>query len=535
MPTISENALQQAIDAVLAGASLRRASTTHGVPRRTLVRRLEGKLPKRQAQMHHQRLSPWQEENLVDWILIQGALGVPPTHAQICLFVSRILINNGDTQPLGKRWMQGFFARNPQVKTLRGKSIDSRRVNGASAENIKAFFQLLSIPKVQAIKPCNRWNMDETGIMQGHRGNGLVVGKSSRKHILVKSAGSREWVTIIEAVGAEGASLPPLVIFRGKDVQQQWFPDSLEEWESWRFITSPNGWTSNDISQKWLEDIFIPLTARDPPEPRLLVLDGHGSHETDEFMFRCFEEDIYLTYLPAHSSHVLQPLDLSVFSPIKTIYKQQLALLGHIDTDTETTPHNKQRFLSCYNAARKKALESKTVQSGWKATGLWPVNIAKPLMSPLLVSNCNKAPSILPADLQKAACDPSFKWPGSVALVTPQKSADLRNLVQSVGAHLDSNNRTARLLFRKTEKSIDMKNSLITKLQTELQHFRHQSNRITKQRRKKVVPDPNKKFVSIAEVIRTKRTMRAISVDSSESDDSDDTDNMSDCIVVGGR
>ena len=156
-------------------------------------------------------------------------------------------------------------------------------------------------------------------------------------------------------------------------------------------------------------------------------------------------------------------------------------------------------------------------------------------MSPLLVSNCNKAPSILPADLQKAACDPSFKWPGSVALVTPQKSADLRNLVQSVGAHLDSNNRTARLLFRKTEKSIDMKNSLITKLQTELQHFRHQSNRITKQRRKKVVPDPNKKFVSIAEVIRTKRTMRAISVDSSESDDSDDTDNMSDCIVVGGR
>ena len=47
MSTISENALQQAIDAVLAGASLRRASTTHGVPRRTLVRRLEGKLPKR--------------------------------------------------------------------------------------------------------------------------------------------------------------------------------------------------------------------------------------------------------------------------------------------------------------------------------------------------------------------------------------------------------------------------------------------------------------------------------------------------------
>ena len=464
MPTISENALQQAIDAVLAGASLRRASTTHGVPRTTLVRRLEGKLPRKQAQVHHQRLSPWQEENLVDWILVQGALGLPPTHAQIRQFVTRILAHNGDTQPLGKRWMEGFFARNPQVKTLRGKSIESRRVNGASAENIKAFFQLLSIPKVQAIKPCNRWNMDETGIMQGHRGNGLVVGKASRKHILVKSAGSREWVTIVEAGSAVGNSLPPLIIFRGKDVQQQWFPACLEEWESWRFTASPNGWTSNDIGQKWLEDIFIPLTACDPPEPRLLVLDGHGSHETDEFMFRCYEEDIYLTYLPAHSSHVLQPLDLSVFGPMKTLYQHQLALLGHIDEDIESTPHNKQRFLSCYKAARETALQPRTVRSGWVATGLWPVNIAKPLMSPLLVSNCNKAPLTTSAGLQKAACDTSFKWPGAVALSTPQKSADLRGLVQSIGAYLDSNNRTARLLFRKTEKSIDIKNSLITKL-----------------------------------------------------------------------
>ena len=60
--------------------------------------------------------------------------------------------------------------------------------------------------------------MDETGIMQGHQGNGLVVRKSSYKHMLVKSVGSHEWVTIIEAVSTEGASLHPLVIFRGKDI-----------------------------------------------------------------------------------------------------------------------------------------------------------------------------------------------------------------------------------------------------------------------------------------------------------------------------
>lgn len=118
MPAVSENALQQAINAVMSGASLRRASATYEVPRTTLVRRLQGKPPKRWAQMHHQRLNTWQEENLVEWILIQGALGVPPTPAQIRHFVTQILINNGDTQPLGKGWMTGFFARNPQIKTM---------------------------------------------------------------------------------------------------------------------------------------------------------------------------------------------------------------------------------------------------------------------------------------------------------------------------------------------------------------------------------------------------------------------------------
>jgi hypothetical protein len=288
MSNVSENALQQAIDAVLSGVSLRRASAMHGVPRTTLSRRLQGVQPKRLAHSHHQRLSPWQEEHLVDWILTQGALGVPPTHAQIRHLVQRTLLNNGDSRPLGKHWMEGFFARNPQIRTLRGKSMDSRRVNGASTENIKAFFRLLDIPKVKAIRPCNRWNMDETGIMQGHRGNGLVVGRASRRQILVKSAGNREWVTIIESVSATGASLPPLVIFRGKHVQQQWFPSDLEEYESWTFHSSSNGWTSNEIAQAWLEDVFLPLTARDPPEPRLRVVDGHGSHETDEFMWKCF-------------------------------------------------------------------------------------------------------------------------------------------------------------------------------------------------------------------------------------------------------
>jgi helix-turn-helix, Psq domain/Tc5 transposase DNA-binding domain len=214
----SEDALQRAIDATLSGTSVLKASQMYGVSRTTLQRRLQGKQPKKSAQANRQRLSPWQEERLVDWILAQGALGLPPTHAQIRLFAQRIINLAGNPQPLGKHWMEGFLARNPAVKTIRGKAMDNKRVNGATTENIQAFFQRLDHPKVKTILPQNRWNMDETGLMQGQRGNGLVVGMSSRKKILMKGFDSREWVTIIECISATGGSIQPLVIFRGKSL-----------------------------------------------------------------------------------------------------------------------------------------------------------------------------------------------------------------------------------------------------------------------------------------------------------------------------
>jgi hypothetical protein len=83
--------------------------------------------------------------------------------------------------------MTGFLTRNPKVKTLRGKRIESARIKAVTAESIKAHFARLNHPIVQKIPPEHRYNIDETGIMEGMGLNGLVVGSSKRKEIFVKS------------------------------------------------------------------------------------------------------------------------------------------------------------------------------------------------------------------------------------------------------------------------------------------------------------------------------------------------------------
>jgi hypothetical protein len=59
----------------------------------------------------------------------------------------------------------------------------------------------------------------------------------------------------------------------------------------WLIATTSKGWTSNDIALRWLKEIFLPETVRKLGNsriaPRILVLDGHGSHVTGDFMWQC--------------------------------------------------------------------------------------------------------------------------------------------------------------------------------------------------------------------------------------------------------
>jgi hypothetical protein len=48
-----------------------------------------------------------------------------------------------------------------------------------------------------------------------------------------KQPGSRAWILFIECISATGVALSLLVMFKGKTVQQQWFPISLDTFKYW--------------------------------------------------------------------------------------------------------------------------------------------------------------------------------------------------------------------------------------------------------------------------------------------------------------
>ena len=98
----TEDDIEQAIQSIANGDSLRKAALEWGIPRTTLQGRLHGSESREEAFAGQQWLSRVQEMHLAQWILTQSALGLPPTHVQIKQFAQHVLATKGDHKLLGK-------------------------------------------------------------------------------------------------------------------------------------------------------------------------------------------------------------------------------------------------------------------------------------------------------------------------------------------------------------------------------------------------------------------------------------------------
>ncbi|KAF2179253.1 CENP-B protein, partial [Zopfia rhizophila CBS 207.26] len=67
----------------------------------------------------------------------------------------------------------------------------------------------------------------------------------------------------------------------------------------------------------WLKHFDTHTKKRTIGAYRLLILDGHESHNSLEFTEYCKENKIVTLCIPPHSSHILQPLDVGCFFAVE--------------------------------------------------------------------------------------------------------------------------------------------------------------------------------------------------------------------------
>ena len=264
-----------------------------------------------------------EEETLIKRVLSYAKQGFPPRSIFIQHWANLLLANRGSNLPtkhVGINWKSAFINCHPEVKSVYSRAFHYQQALCEDPKIIRPWFELICATIAEyGIDSSNIYNFDETGFAMGLiKSVKVIIGaETTNKEAFVLQPGKREWVTAIEAVNSTRWHLPPYIIFKATHKRVAWFEDD----PTVRFQCSDNGWTTDNITLDWLQKHFIPLTrTHTVGRYRLLILDGHGSHTTPEFDSTCLENNIITLCMPPHSSHLCQPLDVSIFAPLKKSY-----------------------------------------------------------------------------------------------------------------------------------------------------------------------------------------------------------------------
>jgi hypothetical protein len=380
-------------------SSGRAGSKLYEVPNSTLSHRARGRPARVELRANNHKLTETEENALEQWILSMDERGYPP---RICAVheAAELLLKQRVALPvasIGKNWARNFVNRHPRLTSKYTYKYDYQRAKCEDPEKLQAWFRLVeNMVCKYGIVSDDIYNFDEVGYIMGHIGTTRVVTSSDRRgRPITIQPGDHDWITSIEGVNSCGWSLPPMLILAGKVHISTWY-ENIDIPHDWVITLSENGWTTDKIGLEWIRDIFDPITVpRTVGTYRLLILDGHSSHATPEFDKFCAERSIITLCMPAYSSHLLQPLDVGCFSLLKAVYRRLVAEnarlgINHVD---------KPEFLSIYSKARLEALSTSNIYSGFRATGLIPLD-PEQVLSRLQITLRTLSPIPAPPDTQ---------------------------------------------------------------------------------------------------------------------------------------
>jgi hypothetical protein len=275
--------------------------------------------------------------------------------------------DKNELSPISDRWVDRFRICHLRIKTCFLRTINTVRSRALDFSMIKSYFDNLGeVLREHKYPPSAIYNVDETGFSIGSSRKSVVLLDQFDKRREKKQPGRQEWITSLECISASGVTLPLCLIFKGENLNSGWIPD--ETLAGWKFITSKKGWTSDLIGFEWLKAHFQPFVSKSTNLRHLLIIDGHSSHVTARFIAFCITSKIDLFLLPPHSSHKTQPLDLSIFRPLKIAINLEVdRIFRH-----STIRLPRVEWTSAYIKARARCFKPSSIESSFRKAGIYP-------------------------------------------------------------------------------------------------------------------------------------------------------------------
>jgi hypothetical protein len=298
-----------------------------------------------------------------------------------------------------RRYSQFFHKRKSQTLSAQRKAMSDRG-------NIQEWFRKWNIfteNEENDIDFENVWNVDETGFQIGYLKNGIFLWTFGEvEEPILTDAHETTSVTIVESISAKGQVIPPFIM-PGVQIPSRWVDNGLEGEAA--IATTPKGYIGDVTAQDYFDHFERHTRPQNGQRKRVLLLDGCENHFTKELHHKAQVAGVVLYPFPPHLTHMLQPLDVGMFSLYKHWHQEVLQR----EIADGATDFNKADFLFHLQEIRRKATKRSTIISSWKKTGIYPFNpsaVLDRMVDPLSSLSLEAAEADLPGYISAGDSSP---------------------------------------------------------------------------------------------------------------------------------
>lgn len=263
-----------------------------------------------------------EEELFVIRIIQMCEWGFPLDKLDLRMFVADYLRQQKRTIPKfanntpGDDWATGFMKRWELSHRL-ATNIRRKRAK-IEKEELERYFANLE-KTLEGVPKENIWNYDETNL-RDDPGSKKVVMKRGTKYPERVMNSSKQCYSLMFCGNAAGEVLPPYVVFKSVHLYRTWVMYGPKDA---RYNRTKSGWFDEVTFEDWFFSTFLPRAHKQEGK-KVLIGDNLSSHLSEKVIAACKEHNISFVCLVANATHLLQPLDVAFFAPLKKTWRMIL-------------------------------------------------------------------------------------------------------------------------------------------------------------------------------------------------------------------
>lgn len=266
-------------------------------------------------------------------------------------------------------WLARFRTRHPDITLRSPEPTSLARARGFNRPQVERFYaNLWELLEKHKFSVTSIYNMDETGIMSNSNKPPKIFTTRGKKQVgMIASSERGQLTTVICCCSAAGTFIPPYFIFARKRMQERLMDGAPPGSQG---SCTDNGWVNGPTFLLWLKH-FVEIVRPTEERKCLLLLDNHESHKFYPALeFASRNNVIFLSFAP-HTTNKMQPLDVTVYGPIKKYFEQELNTFqkNHVGRII-----NQYDMCRLFTAAYLKGATAQNAVSGFSKTGIYPYN-----------------------------------------------------------------------------------------------------------------------------------------------------------------